>query len=109
MKSVSLTSALALCAVAAAGCATTRPAPTAATTTTVVTGAGAPDTEPSASIPGTVRQHVTGEVTYVDRRDGRVHLRTEDGRDLQLTLPPFALSSVREGDRASLDVTFTPR
>lgn len=74
-----------------------------------VTDAGGPFAEPSAAIPGTVRHRVTGEVMSVERHAGTVRLRTPDGADVAVTLPPFSLATVREGDRVTLDVVITPR
>lgn len=64
---------------------------------------------PSASPSGVVRQTMTGVVRKVDRNTGTVSVRTGDGKDAEFVLPPFAVATVNEGDRATFDITFTPR
>jgi hypothetical protein len=64
---------------------------------------------PSASPRGVVHQTVTGEVRKVDRNKGEVTVRTTDGKDAKFVLPPLAVATVNKGDRASFDITFTPR
>lgn len=46
---------------------------------------------------------MTGEVTAVDRQQGRVTLRTDRGT-FQLPLPPSALQNVQEGERMTVRV-----
>jgi hypothetical protein len=64
---------------------------------------------PSASPRGVVHQTVTGEVRKVDRNRGEVTVRTADGKNAKFVLPPLAVATVNKGDRASFDITFTPR
>ncbi len=53
---------------------------------------------------GTTR--LTGRVTDVER-DGEIKVKTTDGRTMKLKVPAATAASVREGDQATVDVTFT--
>jgi hypothetical protein len=63
--------------------------------------------QPSASSPSAspASAPMTAEVVSVDHASGDVSLRTTDGRDLQLRLPPESLANVRAGDRVSVTVS----
>ena len=103
---------IALIAAIGAGCAHGHPPrdPQASTTETTVSNKGQETIlSPSASPRGVVRQAVTGVVKKVDRNSGTVIGRTGDGKDAEFVLPPFAVATVNEGDRATFDITFTPR
>jgi hypothetical protein len=103
---------IALIAAIGAGCAHGHRAtgPQASTTETTVSNKGQETIlSPSASPRGVVRQAVTGVVKKVDRNSGTVIVRTGDGKDAEFVLPPFAVATVNEGDRATFDITFTPR
>lgn len=103
---------MALIAAIAAGCAHGSPGagPQASTTETTVSHMGQEMIlSPSASPRGVVRQALTGVVKKVDRNSGSVIVRTEDGKDAEFVLAPFAVATVNEGDRAAVEVTFTPR
>ena len=103
---------IALIAAVAAGCAHGYKAagPQGSTTKTTISHQGAEMVlPPSASPSGVVRQTMTGVVRKVDRNTGTVSVRTGDGKDAEFVLPPFAVATVNEGDRATFDITFTPR
>jgi len=73
-----------------------------------VQGAAAdrPADSPAAS-PGSAafagRHTMTGEVTDVDATHGRVTVKTGEG-DLQLHFPPSTLSTLKRGDRVTVDL-----
>jgi hyperosmotically inducible protein len=71
--------------------------------------AQAPMASPATSPVGSeVRRHsVAGEVIDVDTSRGRLQVRTAEG-DLDLHFPPAALSSVRKGDRVTVDLGLHP-
>jgi hypothetical protein len=48
---------------------------------------------------GETHHQVVGTVTGIDRNDGQLKFKTADGSDIEVKLPPFALATVREGDR----------
>ena len=103
---------VALIAAIAAGCAhgSRGTGQQGSTTKTTISHKGQEMTlPPSASPSGVVRQTMTGVVRNVDRNSGTVSVRTGDGKDAEFVLPPFAVATVNEGDRATFDITFTPR
>ena len=103
---------IAVIAAIAAGCAQGYRAtgPQGSTTETTISHKGQETIlPPSASPRGVVRQTMTGVVRKVDRNSGTVSVRTGDGKDAEFVLPPFAVATVNEGDRATFDITFTPR
>ncbi len=121
------TTALALLAtalplVAAAGCATrtsetvaAAPPPAVVTTTpgtvttaqpgtVVTTPGGSSVVVASPATNGTTR--IVGRVDEVER-DGEIKVKTTDGRRVKLKVPAATAATVREGDTATIDVTFT--
>src|SRR5215471_16680224 len=53
----------------------------------------------------TVRYVVTGEI--IDRNSGKVDIAPDDSK-VQLILPPLAVATTNNGDRASIHVTIGP-
>lgn len=100
---------VAVIAAIAAGCAQGH-RPQGSTTETTISHQGQETVLPPSATPrGVVRQTMTGVVRKVDRNSGTVSVRTADGKDAEFVLPPFAVATVNEGDRATFDITFTPR
>jgi hypothetical protein len=108
MKSFVHTSLAVLALAAAAGCAT-RPdtSPSASTTTVVPSSAGPVAIQ--GPVRGQVQHKLTGRVTEIDRDDSEITVRTPDGDEIELKLPPFALGTIREGDDVSMDLVIQPR
>jgi len=73
------------------------------------TKAISPAASPSMSGGGdfVARHTMTGEVTRVDQKNGRLTLKTAEG-NLDLHFPPSALSSVKKGDRVSVELAMKP-
>jgi hypothetical protein len=46
---------------------------------------------------------VTGEITSIDREQGRLGIRTDRG-PVELVFPPVAVLGLREGDRVTIDM-----
>ena len=84
------------------------------TTTTLPSSTGTPVvvTSPgpaaAAASAGTVHHKVNGEVTDVDRNNGKVNIRASDGSKIQVILPPLAVATANKGDLASIDITIGP-
>jgi hypothetical protein len=82
-----------------------------ATTTTLPASGGQQVViaEPAGTPRGLVRHQVTGRITDIERDKGEVTVRSGDGTNIKLMLPPVAVANVREGDDVNLDVLVTPR
>jgi hypothetical protein len=52
---------------------------------------------------------MTGEVVRVDRGEGQVTLRTSDGGEQELRLPPSAIGNIQPGDRVRVEIMTSPR
>jgi hypothetical protein len=98
---------LAMIALIFAGCAS-QAGPT-ATTTTIVPAVDGQQVVIAAPVRGEVTHSVTGRVTNIDREDSELTVKTPDGSKVKIKLPDFALSTVREGDQVSMNVTIRPQ
>jgi osmotically-inducible protein OsmY len=49
---------------------------------------------------------MSGQVTQIDQKSGKLSLKTSDGATLDLHFPPSALEDVKQGDRLSVQLGF---
>jgi hypothetical protein len=81
---------------------------TAADTRGAPTAAHSPGAASASPMMGAKSMSMTGEVIGVDRAQGQVVLRTDQGEQM-LRLPSASLSNIEQGDRVRIEIVTTPR